>query len=208
MRLYGKIELATGAVVAAPVAFPKPAWVHAIARQLLPANALADPFERVPHCPAEFAGFGWFAYSEVKPPLTFGRLHGAPADAVDMEAETLIRTWPLVWVPRAALNDLIVDRVNQAATSKILGIVNLHQQLNSTARGVELLRAMVEQTATAGEIAEANAIHDTWRDVKAIRAAAGLAISDGLATDEAGAVAAAEAFVAKPAATIIAEAQP
>lgn len=63
----------------------------------------------------------------------------------------------------------LIGRVKADAYSKIISIVPEWKQRNLTARGVQLLRKMIDDTASAEEIAEANDIETLWGEVKDVR---------------------------------------
>jgi len=60
--------------------------------------------------------------------------------------------------------DRLVAAVKAAAGAEILARLPEWKQRNLTARGVELLRKIVQATASPAEIAEADAIEAVWRD--------------------------------------------
>ena len=103
---------------------------------------------------------------------------------LDASNKRVILTYLSASKPVIALKASLVEKINKEARARILALVpswtqenHAEKQRNAIARSVQLLRKIVDETASSEELAEADAIEALWDGVAAIRAASNVAAS-------------------------------
>lgn len=123
--------------------------------------------------PADPVGKGWSWQPTIKPDASVTQ--GIVWDPVTRSHVLAALANDAAMAALDKLAGTLTAQVKADAYDVIVGRVPEWKQRNLTARGVQLLRKIVLATATADEIAEADAIEATWDEIVAIRGASNTA---------------------------------
>jgi hypothetical protein len=180
--MWNKIDLSgeTPILVGSPLVV-LPAGVRGLAQSSLDdLSAALDP------CPAHLVDHAFWSVVAGNAPTTepWQQLGSTSDIQIDAENKRVLRVHSVENKPLTSYKEMLAAAIDTDARTRILMLVpswtqanHAEKQRNAIARSVQLLRKIVDETASSEELAEADAIEALWDGVAAIRAASNVAAS-------------------------------